>query len=726
MRKFHKLGEIAICMLIICCLVVTNTFTTVLAASSDFQIENGILKGYHGAGGDVIIPDGVVEIDSRVFEFRMDITSIRFPEGLTTIGSNAFLCCYGAKILNLPSSVRHIGAGAFNSLSPDTPYSVRLSIWKLMLQLWLDPKQCVEGQSRAIIAASEQITSGLEHDYEKAKAISKWVSENIKYDYEQYYGTKPYEEYSSAVAEDVLETRLTTCEGYANLTVALLNAQGIPAIVEDGLAGEDGDWGGHAWNEAYVDGRWILIDTVYGPSFDMDLNSFAKDHVLWWRPITKTEEEPQSVEFQVEDGVLKKYNGTNKSVTIPSGIWRIDKDAFRECTNLNSVSIPNGVTEIGDNAFYRCENLARVSLPSSLEKIGSGAFGFCASLEQIAIPEKVTDIGPEVFFGCSHLKSIELPSELKNIDYQMFAGCEELREITLPSNLQFIGYNAFSECTSLEKITIPKGVSAIQSGTFEWCASLKEVSLPQSIGYIGSYAFGRCSSLTEIAIPASVTEIEYSAFSECDNLRRISFAGTKSTWEVITNGVESRAEVIFNAGTEAKRDITFDDVPRGAWFEAAVSWALDNGVTVGMGQNTFGPEYTCTTEQILTFLYRAEGEPITGGYCPYPNVGAESPYYGALCWSYETGILLHPEKQPSLPCSRSDVAMYLWKLSGRPRGISANPFVDVSAESEYAQAVAWAASKGVTEGTSKTTFSPEGICTRAQIVTFLYRFYQSR
>lgn len=256
-----------------------------LASEKEFVIEDGVLLQYTGPGGDIVIPDGVTRIDGWAFYNCSSVSSVTFPNSLTSIGSPGFYLNF-LEVRNFPDNITQLGRGALGSISPATDHKTRVKIWKLMAQGPQDPQQCVTGQSASVVEASEEITEGLGNDYEKAEAICKWVSRNIAYDYGQYYQSKPYEEYSSVTAEDVLATRLTTCDGYANLTAALLNAQNIPAIVCSGLAGENGDWGGHAWNEAYVDGRWIHIDTTFGHAwFDLPLERFAQDHILWDRPV---------------------------------------------------------------------------------------------------------------------------------------------------------------------------------------------------------------------------------------------------------------------------------------------------------------------------------------------------------------------------------------------------------------------------------------------------------
>lgn len=160
----------------------------------------------------------------------------------------------------------------------------------------------------------------------------------------------------------------------------------------------------------------------------------------------------------------------------------------------------------------------------------------------------------------------------------------------------------------------------------------------------------------------------------------------------------------------------FSDVPETAYYADAVLWAVENGITSGTTATTFGPDATCTTAQILTFLWRANGSPApTGSNAAVP---AGQYYSDAVNWAFEQGLT--DTFNADTPATRAATMTYLWILAGKPAAEAA-AFTDVPPGAEYAQAVAWAVEKGVTAGTSSTTFSPDNTCTRAQIVTFLYR-----
>ena len=156
------------------------------------------------------------------------------------------------------------------------------------------------------------------------------------------------------------------------------------------------------------------------------------------------------------------------------------------------------------------------------------------------------------------------------------------------------------------------------------------------------------------------------------------------------------------------------DVKTTDYFAQPVTWALEEGITAGTGDGKFSPSTGCTQAQILTFLWRANGSPKPAG-----AVSGDKYYASAAQWAKEQGLVDGTFSADS-PCTRAMAVTYLWKLAGSPQA-GASGFKDVAADASYAQAAAWAVSKGVTCGTNANTFNPYSPCTRGQIVTFLYR-----
>ena len=199
----------------------------------------------------------------------------------------------------------------------------------------------------------------------------------------------------------------------------------------------------------------------------------------------------------------------------------------------------------------------------------------------------------------------------------------------------------------------------------------------------------------------------------------------KVVWYVTNNGVPT-FYTLDESGVEEKittAKSAFTDMSDNAFYLDPVVWAVNAGITNGTGDGTtFSPNQNCTHGHILTFLWRAAGEPESSAQAPIAMKGNEF-YYKAVKWAAEKGML--PSGfDPSAACNRADAVNYIWQAQGKPAASYDGRFTDLPASSPYATAVAWALESGVTTGATATTFNPSGICNRGQIVTFLFRAAQ--
>ena len=174
----------------------------------------------------------------------------------------------------------------------------------------------------------------------------------------------------------------------------------------------------------------------------------------------------------------------------------------------------------------------------------------------------------------------------------------------------------------------------------------------------------------------------------------------------------------------------FHDMSRFDYFYDAVKWAAENGIASGTGRYTFSPDAVCTRAQTVTFLWRAAGSPMPRyRTCAFTDVDARDYYYNAVLWAVEQGIttgLTATTFGPDVTVSRGQVATFLYRAASASKPNTFNPFTDVKTTAYNYDAILWAYDNRITTGTSDTTFSPDASCTRAQIVTFLYRYYQGR
>ncbi|WP_370759665.1 S-layer homology domain-containing protein [Agathobaculum sp.] len=184
-------------------------------------------------------------------------------------------------------------------------------------------------------------------------------------------------------------------------------------------------------------------------------------------------------------------------------------------------------------------------------------------------------------------------------------------------------------------------------------------------------------------------------------------------------------EVIFTKANGNPQTGVFVDVATGSYYEDAVDWAVENGITKGTDDTHFSPDGICTRAQAVTFLWRTAGSPKPETRAmPFTDVPVGSYYYDAVLWAVENGITKGTSDttfSPNMTCSRAQIVAFLWRSEKSPAAGTANPFADVKSTAYYADAVLWAVKENITKGTTSTTFSPNADCTRAQIVTFLWR-----
>ena len=194
----------------------------------------------------------------------------------------------------------------------------------------------------------------------------------------------------------------------------------------------------------------------------------------------------------------------------------------------------------------------------------------------------------------------------------------------------------------------------------------------------------------------------------------------------ITSVKLTKNMTVYAKWAEQDGENPFIDVADDAYYADAVIWAVGKGITSGTTATTFTPNAPCTRAQAVTFLWRAAGSPEPAGMSSFADVPADSYYAKAVAWAVEQGITKGTSDttfSPDATCTRAQIVTFLWRSQKSPAADGVNPFTDVADDAYYANAVLWAAENGITGGTTATTFSPNNDCTRAQIVTFLYRAF---
>ncbi|MGI6205286.1 MAG: S-layer homology domain-containing protein [Anaerovoracaceae bacterium] len=376
-----------------------------------------------------------------------------------------------------------------------------------------------------------------------------------------------------------------------------------------------------------------------------------------------------SIDEEDSSAAVTGYTGKDESVHIPKTVQGytvtgISRTAF-DGSSVTSISIPESITDIEKGSFENCENLMSLST---------------------IVMNPVYSSSAGVLFNKERTELICCPPAKRGPAY------------TVPDGVQTIDSDAFSNCSNLEQVTMPKGLQTVGAGALSSCSNLKSVIFKGDAPAVESGAF-----------PAAA--VMY--YPDGKN------GWTEPTWE----GYQSKKCLYIES-----KDMILTDVGADEYFATPVQWGIEQNITQGTSETTFNPYAACTRAEAVTFLWRTNGSPEPDlSNNPFSDIDASQYYYKAVLWACQNQITSGVSSSafnPNGTVTRAETVTFLWRCR-RLRASASINFQDVGTGDFFYYPVRWAVEKGITSGVDDVTFSPYGLATRGQVITFLQRACQT-
>ena len=831
--------------------VVANLFRGAKKLKSVTLLESMTSIGDHAFDGcaalkEIQIPASVTELGAFAFQFCTSLNAITLPDSISAIKEYTLHGCDALEEIALPDSVREIGFHAFS-------YCENLRSVKLPARL----KQL----GGTVFTGCENLKSiCIPKSLESAGTYTS-------YQYGAFYGsgleTATFEAGTTSVVANLFRgaDKLKSVTLLDTMTSIGANAfDGCAALQEIQIPDSVTSIGGYAFRDSGLR-SFRLPSSVTELGVNLFERCEALTEVTWDSPVGQIPEH-----MFTDCTALKTFD-------IPETVTSVGFCAFYGCSALTKVTGGQNVERLGDYTFYQCSALKEIAISPVLTTIGLKAFQECTALTAMVLPDSISGIGAYAFDGCAALREVQLGSGLTAIPDRAFSNCGALESIILPYHVRTIGSNAFLNDVKLTAVTIPRGTTQIAENAFSyparlticgvsgsyaetyadqigaafvaiskpatavslrktelqlgrnaserlvvtitpadftdevtWTSSDPGVAVVNDTGLVQAIGVGQCTitvtagtvsaecivtvgeqhvhDYTEKITPPTCTERGYTthtcvcgesyvdAYTDAlghdwgapsyawaanngavtathvckrDGAHIETEQGSVTTTVTKEATYDAAGEITYTAtfqnaafATQTKTVATpklerpaptenpFTDVTRGQYYYDAVLWAVSNEVTSGTSATTFSPDNGCTRAQVVTFLWRTAGQPEPASSVnPFTDVRAGEYYYKAVLWAVEQEITNGTSAttfSPDATCTRAQIVTFLWRFEGQNEPTStANPFTDVQSGAYFGKAVLWAVENGITNGTSATTFSPDATCTRAQVVTFLYR-----
>ena len=585
-----------------------------------------------------------------------------------------------------------------------------------------------------------------------------------------------------------------------------------------GAAATSGDFGENNclhWevSTGVLSGKTLTISgTGAMPDFDFPNGNLAP----WWNyealgmltSFGNFKLEGELKKVVIQDGVTNVSNyalfflPAATQITLPESVTSIGRYGIALCAKLKGISLPKAVTGIGDFGLAG-NNFTSISLPDGLQTLGRGAFDACASLSGMTLPAAITAVPDKCFNDCTKLLTVDYKGEVTAIGERAFEGCKSLTKAPIPAAVTALGNSAFNGCIALTDVTLPGGVTAVPDACFQGCIALADMKLPATVTSVGHNAFTGCKALKDVRCYGAPPTVQPGGAAEHsfepgivtihynpDPVYGWTF-DTDGTWQgykvsskgaclhtgygtsehtvPATCGADGCIETVCSNCGEVIATKVIPATGEHTWDNGKVTTeptettpgirtytckscgktktevipatgphthVWDEGtVTVAPTETTPGVRtYTCTVcGQTRTEIIPATGSAVCpgGAACPsfrFRDVPAPSNWaHEGIDYCVRHGLMSGFDAttfSPDTVSTRAQIVMILYNLSGDTTDYSKYyvPFTDVRPGTWYYNAVAWGYDKDIVSGMTPTTFAPDGLITREQMAVLLYGY----
>ncbi len=527
------------------------------------------LNGIHvdDANENYVSDNGVLfskDMTQLVCYPRVSGDSYTIPDGVTTLGADAFGSNYYLKSIVISESVTSIGESAFDdcaaletvtiegSFVPDGVFTNCPKLSTLIISENLSEWITIDIETLTKIQVSEQNPDFASDDqgavYDKGYSTLLMCPRGFSGDF-------VIPESVTAISGNAFDG----CSGLTSITIpdgvetigsyAFRNCSGLTEInIPEGVA----NIGSYALygctNLSYIEipgsvsnlGRYAFDSCAKlltagqigsGSNIEFGWTESLPNYAFHGCDSLTTVELPSSI-TSIGDYAFYYCSGLTE-IDVPDGVVNIGEYAFYSCSRLSGVEIPEGVTEIKDDTFGSCSSFVEVVLPNGITSIGSSAFSHCDNLTTINLPDQLTTIGSCAFYSCSNLNAIEIPACVTSIGSSVFYNCKSLTAIdVVTENMDFCSIDGVlydKACTSViecpagksGEVIIPDGVTTVAYGAFRYCSNVTRIEMPDTVTSIENYGFAHCSGLSEMTLSGSLQSLSTGAFEYCSGLNQI-------------------------------------------------------------------------------------------------------------------------------------------------------------------------------------------------------------